>query len=337
MYNKELSKQYYLKNKEKIIKYQKDKYHETHVIKPRSFSEEEFQSRLKDNYGDKFKTLTPYINSRVKIKVKCNDCNYEWLTLSSSLLRGRGCKKCHILSKRKTNDKFSEEFTKNYGDRYELLYDYINANTKIKVKCKLCDNIWESKPYHLSHTKCECPKCASKNRGLKNRKTHDEFVNEVNTKFPNKYEVIGQYIKANIKIEIKCNICSNNWNIAPYSLLQGIGCPICNQSKGEFLISKYLIENNILYYSQHVFSECKYKNSLRFDFYLTEYNICIEYDGIQHFKSIEYFGGEERFKSTIEIDKIKNDFCKKNKIKMIRIPYTKLDNIDEILNKKIKK
>lgn len=337
MYNKEWHQKYYLKNKENKIKYQKDKYHESHEIKTRNFSEEEFQKRLKDNYGEKFKTLTPYINSRVKIKVKCNDCNYEWVTLSSSLLRGRGCKQCHTLNQRKTNNKFLEEFVKNYGNKYELLTDYINANTQIKVKCNLCGEIWETKPYHLSHTKSGCPKCANKIRGEKTRKTHYEFVEEIDKKFTTKYEVIGQYIKANIKIEIKCNTCNNNWNITPNTLLRGIVCPICNQSKGEFLISKYLTDNNILYNSQYIFNECKYKNTLRFDFYLPDQNMCIEYDGIQHFKSVEYFGGEERFKTTIEIDKIKNDFCKKNKIRMLRIPYTKINNIDEILNVKIKK
>ena len=335
MYNKEWYQKYYLNNKEKKLKYQKDKYHETHEIKIKSFSEEKFQQRLKENYGDNIKTLSPYINSRTKIKVKCNKCGNEWSALSSSLLRGRGCKKCHTLNQRKTNDKFSEEFVKNYGDKYELLSDYINAKIKIKVKCKLCDNIWESKPYHLSHTKCECPKCIAKERGIKSRKTHEKFVEDVFNIHNDKYEVIGQYIKANVKIEIKCNNCNNNWNIVPYSLLQGFGCPICVQSKGESSIKNYLDNNNINYYQQKTFENCKNIQALPFDFYLPDYNICIEYDGIQHFKSVEYFGGDDKLKYTINNDKIKNDFCKKNKIKMIRISYKQIKNIEKILSEKL--
>jgi len=335
MYNKEWSRKYYLENKEKKIKYQKDRYHETHDIQPRSFSEEEFQQRLKENYGDNFETLTPHINSKSKIKVKCKKCGNEWTTLSGSLLRGRGCKKCHTLTQKRTNDNFLEKFTENYGDKYELLSDYINANAKVKVKCNICDNIWETKAYHFIHTKSGCPKCASKDNGITNRKTHEKFIEDVQKVHSNKYEVVGQYIKANQKIEIKCNTCDNNWNIVPYSLLQGVGCPVCNQSKGEFIIKTFLESNNFIYKPQYVFDECRYKNPLHFDFYLPNYNTCVEYDGVQHFKPVEHFGGEERLKYTIENDKIKNKFCKENKIKMIRIPYTQIGIIEKILSEKL--
>ena len=88
-----------------------------------------------------------------EINVRCKKCENEWTSKAYYLLRGSGCKKCHTLNQRKTNNKFSEEFVKNYEDKYEFLTDYINAITKIKVKCNLCGEIWETKPYHLSHTK----------------------------------------------------------------------------------------------------------------------------------------------------------------------------------------
>ena len=121
----------------------------------------------------------------------------------------------------------------------------------------------------------------------------------------------------------------------PYSLLQGVGCPVCNQSKGEFIIKTFLESNNFIYKPQYVFDECRYKNPLHFDFYLPNYNTCVEYDGVQHFKPVEHFGGEERLKYTIENDKIKNKFCKENKIKMIRIPYTQIGIIEKILSEKL--
>jgi very-short-patch-repair endonuclease len=225
-----------------------------------------------------------------------------------------------------------EEFTENYGDKYELLTDYINANTKLEVKCNLCNNVWKVKAYHLAHTKCGCPKCANKDKGIKNRKTHEKFVEDIYKIYHNRYDVIGQYITANKKIEIKCNICNNNWNIAPYSILQGTGCPICNQSKGELKIKDFLENNKFNYKYQYVFEECKNKNPLHFDFYLPDQNICIEYDGVQHFKSVEYFGGEERLKYTKEMDDIKNNFCKSNNIRMIRLPYTQFNKIETILS-----
>jgi hypothetical protein len=336
MYNKEWHQKYYLKNKDKKLKYQNDKYHDTHDIKHRSFSEAEFQQRLKENYGDNILTLSPYINFKSKILTKCNICGNIESKTSSYLLRGKGCKNCHTLTQRKSKEQFLEEFTKNYGDKYKLLSDYINANTKLEVKCNLCNNIWKVKAYHLAHTKCGCPRCANEDRGLNSRKSHEKFIKDVYKVHNNKFDVIGQYIKANQKIEIKCNTCNNNWNIAPYSLLQGAGCPICNQSKGEFIIKIFLEINNIIYNPQYVFDGCRNKNPLHFDFYLPDHNTCVEYDGVQHFKSIEHFGGEECLKYTIKNDKIKNNFCKENKIRMIRISYTQIGNIEKILSEKLK-
>jgi len=61
----------------------------------------------------------------------------------------------------------------------------------------------------------------------------------------------------------------------------------------------------------------------------------IEYDGIQHFKPIKYFGGEEKFKFQQKTDFIKNEYCKNNNIKLLRIPYWEFDNIKLILAKEL--
>lgn len=74
---------------------------------------------------------------------------------------------------------------------------------------------------------------------------------------------------------------------------------------------------------------------LTFDFYLPEHNICIEYDGEQHFKPIKIFGGNLYFKQIKYHDKIKTQYCKTNNIELIRIPYTKFKNIKQILKIKV--
>jgi len=111
-------------------------------------------------------------------------------------------------------------------------------------------------------------------------------------------------------------------------------CPKCKRSKGERLVEKYLIENNINYTTQYMFDNCKNKRRLPFDFYLTDYNACIEFDGYLH-----YFPWNEKEKSLVKLkktkinDNIKNNFCEENKIKLIRIPYTEIKNVKEILDK----
>ena len=100
-----------------------------------------------------------------------------------------------------------------------------------------------------------------------------------------------------------------------------------NISKGETIISKILDSNNIKYYRQKTYSDFKFKNKLRFDFYLPEHNTCIEYDGIQHFEPINFFGGLKSLKHNQKIDKLKNEYCKNNNIKLLRIKYNQ--NIED--------
>lgn len=87
--------------------------------------------------------------------------------------------------------------------------------------------------------------------------------------------------------------------------------------------------NNVKYIKQQRFKGCKDKNPLPFDFYLPELNICIEFDGIQHFEIIEKWGGGDGLKDRQMKDKIKNKYCKNNNIILLRIKYN--ENIEEKL------
>jgi hypothetical protein len=58
--------------------------------------------------------------------------------------------------------------------------------------------------------------------------------------------------------------------------------------------------------------------------------ICIEYDGEEHFRYVEIWGGEEEFENIKIRDQIKNEYCKNNNIRLIRIKYN--DSIDNKLS-----
>ena len=134
--------------------------------------------------------------------------------------------------------------------------------------------------------------------------------------------------------ECKCD-CGNITYVSYRHLAAGdtSSCG-CIASKGEQKISQILRENDIVFEQQKTFDGCHSDKNypLRFDFYLPDYNTCIEYDGKQHFKPIEYFGGEEVFKRQQENDQIKNNYCTENNIRLIRIS----DCSDEALNNLIK-
>jgi very-short-patch-repair endonuclease len=138
-----------------------------------------------------------------------------------------------------------------------------------------------------------------------------------------------KYKNAHTKILIICKKCKSIFNQTPNTHLR-CGCPFCKESKGEKNIYNFLVKNNILFEKQKKFDDCFYKSRLLFDFYLPDYNICIEYDGLQHFKIVDFFGGEENFNLIKIRDDIKTKYCLDNKIEIIRIKYD--ENVKEKLN-----
>lgn len=121
----------------------------------------------------------------------------------------------------------------------------------------------------------------------------------------------------------KCD-CGNETFVAISDLTSGntMSCGCKKVSHGEAYITSLLQDNNIKFIPQYTFIDCKNVHLLPFDFYLPEYNICIEYDGAQHFISVDYFGGEDGFKKRQKNDDIKTKYCLIHNIKLIRIPYT---------------
>ncbi|WP_048341120.1 hypothetical protein [Clostridium haemolyticum] len=114
-------------------------------------------------------------------------------------------------------------------------------------------------------------------------------------------------------------------------------CPLCTASNGELNISNYLKNKHIEYVNQYIFKDCinTYTNKvLRFDFYLPKYNICIEYDGEQHFYPILFKGetideGEKKFFDNKRRDVIKDNYCRNHNIKLIRVPYWRIVDIGD--------
>ena len=118
-----------------------------------------------------------------------------------------------------------------------------------------------------------------------------------------------------------------------------VPCHFCTITQGEYKVKTFLDDNNIDYIFQHTFEDCKNVRSLEFDFYLPERKVAIEYDGRQHFEPMNYAKTKEEnqylFELGIHRDEIKNQYCKDNSIKMIRIPYWDFDHIFEILRKEL--
>ena len=127
----------------------------------------------------------------------------------------------------------------------------------------------------------------------------------------------------------KCD-CGNECNISSNKLISGNtkSCGCLGRSAGEWKIKELLTQNHINFETEKTFIDCrnpKTKKLLKFDFYLPEFNYCIEYDGIQHFDKNS--GWKEPIEDIQYRDNLKNQYCKEHNIPLIRIPYTQYDNL----------
>lgn len=301
---------------------------------------EKFNIKLKEKHNDKIILIGEYINGDTNVEMLCNVCGNIWKPKPRKILEGSGCPNCFIIKRTKTNEKFIKEVKDICGERYTILSEYKNAIEKILLKCNICNNNWYVKPDHIINSKSNCPICNYILQSNTQKKSQEQFIKNVFEKYDNKYIVIGEYKNAKTKIEIKCNICDNNWFVKPNSLLSGSECPNCKIRKGEYLIEEYLKNKSIVYKKQYKFNDCCYKYSLFFDFAIFDNNklLClVEFDGIQHFEPIEHFGGIEKFKINKIRDEIKNSYCFNNNIVLIRISYLKLKNINKELDIELNK
>lgn len=261
------------------------------------------------------------------------------------------CTKCNSFAFWGINN-ICEDFLKKYWDYDKNILNPweigFGCTKKIWIKCNNPD-----KPYHESYeTRADAFKAGNRCSYCKKTKIHKldslgsvypEVLNIWSDKNNNSpYEIAP---KARKKYWFKCeNGIHKDYLKAIYSGADlGFRCPECNTSKGEQRVAEFLLNNKINYISQYEYSDLIGVNGgkLRFDFTVPLYKINIEYDGIGHYEPVDFDGlGEEIAKENFKIlkhhDKLKNEYCKKHNIKLIRIPYWNFDNIEEILDRELK-
>lgn len=145
---------------------------------------------------------------------------------------------------------------------------------------------------------------------------------------------IGTHGQSHIYLKCKCPTCGRMFwvQFTPWENGEKLRCEYCvrRESNLEIKVREWLQSNNIVFEQQKRFCDCRYKKKLPFDFYLPYYNICIEIDGEQHFKSDVclhgHFTTEKDLADTQYRDKIKNKYCDDKNIKLIRLKYNVFKN-----------
>jgi len=260
-------------------------------------------------------SLVNYINNKIKVDIKCIKHGHIFKQRPNDHLGGQGCPICGGNIKSNTKE-FIEKSNKIHKYKYDYsLVKYKTAFTKIDIKCIKHNHIFEQTPHgHLGGQ--GCPIC-----GGNIKLNTEEFIEKSKKVHGDKYDYrLVNYINNKTKVIIICQK-HGEFKQTPNKHLLKRGCPKCNESRGEIQIRNFLISNSILFESQKTFKNCKNKNVLPFDFYLPKYNLCVEYNGIQHYEPVEYWGGEKKLEYRQNNDKIKTQYCKDNNINLIIIRY----------------
>lgn len=214
----------------------------------------------------------------------------------------------------------------------KLIGSYINMSTPIACYCEKHNVYWKTTPQNIlsGHG---CIECGKEKLSEQHTYTQSEFENLIKFVNPN-IEVISDYKGMEYDITVKCKKCGYVWTLNAQSLkANGTHCKKCSYTyKGEDRIIEILHNFNCNFIHQHKFEDCKDKKCLPFDFYLPDFNLCIEFDGEQHYKPKF---GMDNFIQTQKHDKIKNEYCESHNIELLRIPYWEGSNSESIIKNKL--
>lgn len=180
-----------------------------------------------------------------------------------------------------------------------------------------------------------CPKCFKSHK-----KTTKQFIDEVR-QIDADYVVVGEYQNNRKHILMRHTKCNKEFLVTPgMFLFKSSRCPYCNESKCEKVIENILREHDILFERQKSFDDLVDIRKLRFGFFIPEFNLLIEYDGEGHFKKINRSSDDlkniKALETTILHDKMKNEYCIKNHINLLRINHFNKNDISSIINSLIK-
>lgn len=260
-----------------------------------------------------------YIDKTTKIRIKCKKCGKIFLQKPTYHLQGQGCPYCSHRSYPYTNDEIIKLIDEKFPDKYDFSkVNYKNNNTEIILICKKHNEEIKIKPTYVLRGVFGCKKCEKEKKRLINAMTINEFIKKARKIHGNKYDYSKvHYINNKTKVCITCPEHGEFWQTPFDHIYRKAGCKICKKSLLEHKFEEFLIKNKIKYVYQCDRNMFKWLEKQSLDFYLPDYNIAVECQGEQHYKPIEYFGGENGLKNRIELDTKKKNKCCENNIKLL--------------------
>lgn len=285
-----------------------------------------------------------YKSYRDKVSIGCLIHGYFEQSVSNHI-SGHGCPKCkteYLISLRKlTTETFITKAKLIHGDKYS--YDkviYTDSYTPAIVSCSIHGDFLTTPNAHLQGN--NCIKCKYDKLGDLRRLSKEEFIKRANAVHMSRFSYESLNYKSMMdKVTVTCPV-HGDFEQTPVSHLSGSGCPSCNSSRGEHCIENILNKNNIKFIREYILPN--QNNKFRYDFYLPDINIIIEFHGIQHYKYVPFFHNNdpEKFSRQKLTDCIKKDIAKTLNIPLIEFNYKQLthlsiENFELLVSEKILK
>ena len=316
----------------------------------RKLTNEEASDRIRE-INDNFELVGDYNGTdfRTPTILRCKKHDLVFPQNMSSFFSGKnGCPMCRSEAislklagntregtKSRVNDTAS--FIKKASAIHDSKYDYsktewVNNCTEVIITCPKHGDFVIKPKAHIRGNGCRY--CACESRAECNSDSFEDFLGKAISQHGDIYdysEAKEVYIDSKAQIPIICKKHGVFWQI-PRKHVFGQGCPVCCSSHGAEKIFLYLKNVGVKFIREFSFEDCRDSYPLPFDFYLPDYNLCIEYQGRQHFEDIEAWQKHGGLKYVQAHDKTKREYCISHGLQLITIPYQDEEYIEDILS-----
>ena len=283
-------------------------------------TKEQFQKDLDKKYNSKYEIIGEYKGNKIETTFKCRRCGYEFKARPNDVMTGRRvCKQCYLetVKNKYAKDELISKFNEIHNNKYNysILEDKIYyRNDEIEVICPKHGKFKTSVSLHLNGRGCY--QCGMEKFTQARTIGVDKFKERLNEVNPNITFNEENYVDTNTPIYFTCLKCWYKFKRTPTNIFfVNPTCPNCEgyKSKLEKLIYDFLSKNKINF---EIYKRFDWLGKKSLDFYLPDYSIAIECQGIQHFKPVEHFGGDKGFEETRTRDMDKRKLCEEHNIKI---------------------
>lgn len=301
-------------------------------------SEKEIISQLQE-INPNVELLDHYVNYSAPIRYLCKKHHTINTSSVSNLLKGTGCYQCGIEKMSRLNlypEQEAIEQVHKINPHVDVVEFHGSSATDSIWYCNRHDAIFKKGFKPLCKNPSGCSQCCAENFRKSRSMGIEVFKERLKNIHPNVI-VLGEYINNSTPIQCKCLDHDYEFENTPATILSSLRCcPKGRVTYKEEYVCSLLEFWHFNITRQKTFDDCVDKRKLAFDAYLDDFGIALEYDGEQHFKHTR-FGNESnseiywRFVYTQLHDKIKTEYCFRNNIPLIRIPYFKFDEVEDFL------